>query len=109
MGGFVGMPLWFPEGSYTGDADSLPAQNLNIIDSGTINFSFSEPVGEKRTVTEEIYMGNSVTVTDITISASVPGVFTMDVKQLASEEENYLIYRIPFETGEFLFRVWHEN
>lgn len=47
MGGFVGMPLWFPEGSYTGDADSLPAQNLNIIDSGTINFSFSEPVGEK--------------------------------------------------------------
>lgn len=109
MGGFVGMPLWFPEGSYTGNADSLPAQNLNIIDSGTITFSFSEPVGEELTFTEEIHMGNSVTVTDITISARAPGVFTMDVERLASEEETYVIYRIPFETGEFLFRVWHEN
>lgn len=107
IGGFVCMPLWFEEESDSQNMDLLPSCQLNIPDSGTIVFGFSEPVNSPLSVTEEIHIGDSVTVNTYTLSADNRGVFSLETAWIDSESEVFVIYRIPYETGTYAFLVEH--
>ena len=107
MGGFVCMPLWFANPEDSENLELLPSVNLNFIDSGTITFGFSEPVSDSLSVTEEIHIGDSVTVNTYTLSLDSSGLFSLETSCIDSDEEVFVVYRVPGSSGVYAFVVKH--
>ena len=107
MGGFVCMPLWFANSEDSENLELLPSVNLNFIDSGTITFGFSEPVSDSLSVTEEIHIGDSVTVNTYTLSLDSSGLFSLETSCIDSDEEVFVVYRVPGSSGVYAFVVKH--
>ena len=101
------MPLWFANPEDSENLELLPSVNLNFIDSGTITFGFSEPVSDSLSVTEEIHIGDSVTVNTYTLSLDSSGLFSLETSCIDSDEEVFVIYRIPGSSGVYAFVVKH--
>lgn len=106
IGGFAVKPKWFELGSYR-EGISIPAAMIAIEDTGTMTLVFNEDAGETITLTEEIHIGDQVTIQTHTLMRNELGTYVMDIQYIDSEQNVNVIYRVPYDNGEYVFRVKH--
>ena len=91
---------WFPAGAFDGYTGSL--EDIDIHGSGGIGFSWVDERTQELTVTEEYYHDGEVEVREYHLPADDLG---LDLETRYDTGDQYAIYRIPYEGGEYVFQV----
>lgn len=98
MSGFT--PRWFYADTIESYSGSL--ESVTIYGSGSIRFSWTDDRTQDITVTEEYFHEGQLEVREYYIPADNLG---LDLETRYDSGEQYAIYRIPYEGGEYVFRV----
>lgn len=96
-------PDWFAEKTFNGDTKYLSFGDVK--NQGTITFSWREDSPACMLVEEEYFTSTTVKKRDYTLYPNENGEFVLPVEALTDDENQYAIYRIPYEEGEYVFGV----
>ena len=92
---------WFPEGTFH-DHDNL--EHIDSLAKTDIGLNPEYPV-ETLTVCEEYYRDGVLEADTLTLIRSGNGAFRLSPEARYDSGVQYIIYRIPFDGGEYVFRV----
>lgn len=94
-------PRWFAEGTFS---DHSNLEYMDILQSGTVGFTPEWPV-DVLTIYEEYYTDGAVEYEEHTLIPNEKGALKLELRPRYDSGEQYAIYRIPYEDGEYVFRV----
>lgn len=94
---------WYPQGTFQGEVSIL--NGADIQEEGTVAFHWLDDTTDTLTVIEEYYSADQVEVIKHSVSINSRKQFVLPVKIRSSKENQYAIYRIPFENGEYVFTI----
>lgn len=95
-------PEWFEEGIFDGNIDILRPRRPGS--DGTITLIFRTEVPDSIVIEEEIHRGTDVKIRQIQLNKNQYGRFSIEYEPL-EEADFYILYRVPYEDGSFLFCV----
>ncbi|MBQ2928460.1 MAG: helix-turn-helix transcriptional regulator [Oscillospiraceae bacterium] len=78
---------------------------MDIIGSGKLHIVVAGLPTEALTLTEEYHHGDSVETTTYTLEPERPYSFTMELETRYDGEEEWALYRIPYQDGEYRFTL----
>lgn len=90
---------WFYADTFPGNLELLSAATIR--GKGTLGLSVADPAIETLTLLEEYHTGETVETTAYTLTKEDG--FALPLAARSTSDKQYALYRIPYETGEFLF------
>ena len=95
------IPHWYAPGR----EDPGHGGSFDVVGSATMNITVGGLATENLTFTEEYHHGGSMEVTTYTLEPKKPGAFTMKLKTRYDGKDEWALYRIPFQDGEYRFTL----
>jgi len=95
-------PEWFEEGNFNGNIDLLRPRRPGS--DGTITLIFRDDVPNSIMIEAEIHRGQEIEIQQIQLFKNQYGRFSIEYEPL-EEADFYILYRVPYEDGSFLFCV----
>ena len=78
-------------------------KQTSVNGKGILTVALSHPKSEQLTLIEEYHHGNTVETTTYTLEPKSPGSYAMDLKTRYDGKDEWALYRIPYEDGEYRF------
>ena len=87
------------------DPDPQPnfSKQTSVNGKGTMKIALSHPESDTLTLTEEYHHGTTVETTTYTLEPGKSGSFPMDLKTRYDGKEEWALYRISYQDGEYRF------
>ena len=87
------------------DPDPQPnfSKQTSVNGKGTMKIALSHPESDTLTLTEEYHHGDAVESAIYTLEPGKSGSFAMDLKTRYDGKEEWALYRIPYQDGEYRF------
>ena len=92
-----------PEWYAPGRADPEPGSRAFIVGKAKLTLAVGGLPTENLTIAEEYHHGDTVETATYTLQPNKPGSFTMDLKTRYDGEDEWALYRIPYQDGEYRF------
>lgn len=96
------VPEWFENGDYSDNIDLLKPSRFGS--DFLITLIFNSEMPDTITIEEEIHWADEIQINTLELQKDENGLFSFDFPDL-SENGAYVIYRIPYLTGDILFCI----
>ena len=93
------LPQWYAPGR---EDPNKPGQPF-VVGSATLDITVAGLPTQALTLIEEYHYGDTLKTTTHTLDPKKPGAFTLELKTRYEEGEQWALYRIPYEDGEYRF------
>lgn len=94
---------WFAEGVY--DNGKYDLVSANVTEEGTLAFRVEDPGVTTLVVTEEYHTDNGAETRTEELAADGEGLFCLSVQTRTAKNNEYAVYRVPYDGGEYIFQV----
>ena len=94
---------WFPQGAFDGELSSV--NGADVPGDGTVTFHWLVGETDTLTVIETYCADGQVETTEHLLNADNKGQFALPVQTHGEGENQYAFYRVPFDTGEYIFAI----
>ena len=88
-----------------GRADPTPGSRASVVRSATLNIAVGGLPTETLVLYEEYHHGDSIEATTYTLEPKKAGSFSLKLKTRYDGEEEWALYRIPYQDGEYRFTL----
>lgn len=96
-------PEWFEEGTFHGDLSQL--DKADILKSGTVSVTIDDPAITELSLWEEYFHDGTAETAQYTLRPENH----LELQTRYNSGQQYAIYRIPYENGEFIFCINYSN
>lgn len=86
-----------------GREDPTPGSRASVIGKATLKIAVGGLPTEDLTLVEEYHHGNSMETATYTLEPIKTGAFSLDIKTRYDGKEEWALYRIPYQDGEYRF------
>ena len=96
------VPEWFENGDYSGNIDLLKPSRFGS--DFLITLTFNSEMPDTITIEEEIHRKDEIQINTLELTKDDNGLYSFNFTDV-DEDEAYVIYRIPYLTGDILFCI----
>ncbi len=100
-------PIWYPEG-VEGPDYTYSRNRIDVVGSATMTLNAPLPEGQVLTLIEEYHHNDAIETQTYTIGPEKNGSYKIKLETRYEDQEQWALYRIPFEGGEFRFVLTFE-
>lgn len=97
------VPDWYASGTFQGGLENLSFARVK--GEGEITLWFRGDPVDTICIVEEYYADDTVQIEEYTLQGDSDGRFILPIEARGQQGKQYAIYRVPYESGEYIFGV----